>query len=87
MPLKLQLGWRCRSSLSGARPRPQVVLNKTDAVGDKEELARRWAVVVEEVRALRGGLPAVHMVSTATGAGVAALAAELCGLAPQQPPQ
>ena len=35
----------------------------------------------EEVAALRGAQPTVHLLSTATGAGVAGLATELCRLA------
>jgi GTP-binding protein len=70
--------------LAAAHVKFQVVVNKTDCVTPKD-LARRWALITEEVSRLRGAHPQVHMVSTATGAGIAALAADLCRLARAAP--
>lgn len=66
--------------LSEARVKFQVVLNKTDETLP-QDLCRRWALVRDELATLRGAHQLVHMVSTATGAGIAPLAAELCQLA------
>lgn len=70
--------------LADAHVKFQVVLNKTDEVVPND-LCRRWSLVMEELDKLRGAHPIVHMVSTATGAGIAPLAAELCQLAKAAP--
>jgi predicted GTPase len=70
--------------LADAHVKFQVVLNKTDEVVPND-LCRRWSLVMEELGKLRGAHPIVHMVSTATGAGIAPLAAELCQLAKAAP--
>ena len=57
-----------------------VVLNKTDVVRP-DELARRWHQLTTELATVKGAQTVVHMISTATGAGVAALAADICRLA------
>ena len=70
--------------LADAHVKFQVVLNKTDEVVPND-LCRRWSLVMGELDKLRGAHPIVHMVSTATGAGIAPLAAELCQLAKAAP--
>ena len=66
--------------LSASGVRFQVVLNKTDTV-KPQELARRHSAVSAELAKLKGAHPTIHMLSTATGAGVAALATDLFRLA------
>lgn len=70
--------------LSEARVKFQVVLNKTDETLS-QDLCRRWTLVRDELETMKGAHTVVHMVSTATGAGIAPLAAELCQLAKAAP--
>jgi len=62
--------------LCGSRVPFQVVLSKADLLR-KEDLARRWWHVNEELKGRAGYVREVHMVSAVTGAGMAALASDI----------